>query len=118
MPADWTGIELLDGVRAEFPIDLAADFVQVDTEGGQQRALVVPGAVTAPCADDAVDRLSGAVGRDPALAEQFRGAGQVRSGEGDEKVFDADVPVLYAFGFGARGGKERPERSSECRSGS
>jgi hypothetical protein len=37
VPADRAGVEGVDRVRAELRLDVAADLVQVDAEGGQQR---------------------------------------------------------------------------------
>src|SRR5256885_5974133 len=67
VPADRTRVEGVDRVRAELRFYVAADLVQVDAEGGQQRRGVEARAVAAAGADDEPDRVAGSLGSETVL---------------------------------------------------
>jgi hypothetical protein len=97
----------VDRVRAELRLDVAADLVQVDAEGGQQRRGVEAGPVAAAGADDEPDRVAGSLGGETVLDQQPRGFGYLREGEADQQVFQTDVAVPGEFGLTAGRGQDR-----------
>jgi len=117
VPADRAGVEVVDRVRAELRLDVAADLVQVDAEGGQQRGGVEAGPVAAAGADDEPDRVAGSLGGEAVLGEQPRCFGCLREGEADQQVFQADVAMPGEFGLTAGRGQDRADRSRRPRCG-
>jgi len=117
VPADRARVEGVDRVRAELRLDVAADLVQVDAEGAQQRGRVEARPVAAAGADDEPDRVAGSLGGKTVLGEQPRGFGCLREGEADQQVFQADVAVPGEFGLAAGRGQDRADRSRRPRCG-
>src|SRR5947207_1570257 len=85
VPPDRARVQVVDRVRAELRLDVAADLVQVDAEGGQQRRGVEAGPVAAAGADDEPDRVAGSLGGETVLDQQPRGFGYLREGEADQQ---------------------------------
>jgi len=73
VPADLAGVEPVDGIEPELPLDLAADLVEVDAERGEQGRGVEAGSVTAAGADDEPDGVAGPVQGDAAVGQQVTG---------------------------------------------
>jgi hypothetical protein len=117
VPPDRVGVEGVDRVRAELCLDVAADLVEVDAEGGQQRRRVEAGPVAAAGADDEPDRVAGSPGGEIVLDQQPRCFGCLREGEADQQVFQTDVAVPGEFGLTAGPAQERPDRSRRRRPG-
>jgi hypothetical protein len=90
----------VDRVRAELRFDVAADLVEVDAEGGQQRRGVEAGPVATAGADDEPDRVAGSLGGEAVRGEQPRCFGCLREAEANQQVFHTDVAVPAAGGAG------------------
>ena len=72
VPADGAGVEVVDRVRAELGLDLAADLVQVDAEGGSQGGWIETRPVTGAGADHEPDRVPGLLGGDAVSSQEPR----------------------------------------------